>query len=407
MRQVKCRAKILMLLENHPYNQDMRVKFHAEALAEKGFQVLVVSPHGKKESWIEVQNGVTIYHFPAIQSGIKTLGYFLEYGYGILMISLMTAWLVVTHKIDIISVANPPDTLFVAALFPKILGRTFIFDLRDPSPELYLAKFGSENKDGLLYRTLVWLESCACHLSDYIITVNDSVRRIIIERHKLHPRKVTVIRQGPDFEIIRPSQPVADLRARAGTILAYLGNMSYQDGVDHLLYALHELIAELGYRDWFCVLIGNVDDLTSLTILARKLGIADQLWFTGYLPFEKWVPLISTADICIEPAPANAVNLISTMNKLMDYMALKKPFVVYDLPEHHVTAASSALYAHPNDPKALARLIAYLIDRPDLREELGSLGRNRIEQSLAWPFQRNHLLDLYNRIVSLLGAVSI
>jgi glycosyltransferase involved in cell wall biosynthesis len=116
------------------------------------------------------------------------------------------------------------------------------------------------------------------------------------------------------------------------------------------------------------------------------------------LPYEKWVPLLCTADIGIEPAPANPLNNISTMNKLMDYMALGKPCVAYDLREHRVTAGDSALYASPNDEKDLARQILRLIENPALCQQLGQVGQERIRSSLAWSFQRERLLNLYASI---------
>jgi glycosyltransferase involved in cell wall biosynthesis len=391
--------KVLMLLENHSYQRDSRVQFHARALAANGYQVMVISPGNWQEPFKQTIDGITLYHFPSLQAAVRMSGYFLEFAYGMLMITLLTTWVVLFKGADVISMANPPDSLFVACLLPKLLGKKIIHDLRDPSPELYLAKFGAEKKNTLLFRGLVYLERCACRLADCVITVNESVRKILIARNNLPSDRVIVVRQGPDLDLIRPTAPDQDLRQRAGTIFGYLGNMSKQDGLEHLLYALNHLDAHIGCRDWYCVLIGHVDALEDLMALAQKLNIDQRICFTGYLPFEKWMTLLSTVDICIEPAPANAINPISTMNKLMDYMALSKPVVAYDLPEHRVTAADSALYANPDDTHDLARLIASLVENPNLRKQLGAKGLARVEHGLAWSFQRERLLNTYDRLI--------
>ena len=174
-----------------------------------------------------------------------------------------------------------------------------------------------------------------------------------------------------------------------------MGQMSQQDGVDHLLRALHHLDSDFGCTDWFCVLIGRSDDLESLQDLAGRLGIGDRIWFTGFVPDEQMFSYLSTADICVDPDPANPLNEISTMIKMMEYLTLGKPVVAYSLTEHRVTAGEAALYAMPNDEVDLARQIAHLIANPELRAKLGAIGRARVEQQLAWDHQSEQLLAVY------------
>ncbi len=79
-------------------------------------------------------------------------------------------------------------------------------------------------------------------------------------------------------------------------------------------------------------------------------------------------------------------------------MALGKPTVAYDLPEHHFTAGEAALYAEANDPVDLARQITRLIDDVALRSQMGSIGRQRVEQLFAWQYQKQNLLKVYETI---------
>ena len=389
------RPGVLMLMANHSFEVDCRVCLHAQALDETGYQVITISPRGSGESWSDYKGNIKIYHYPALQSKKLQIGYFLEFAYATLAMTFYTFWICIAHQIKIILMANPPDSLFIACILPKLTGKTIVFDLRDPAPELYQAKFPNKRNTGIVYKTLVFLESCSCRLANHVITTNQSTRDIMITRHNLPPEIVTVIRQGPNLDEIYPVEPNASLRSQAKTILAYLGNMGSQDGIDYLLQILKSLDEKYSYRDWYCILIGEVDDPATLNNLAEKYHVKDRLRFTGFLPVKEWITLLSTADICLEPAPESPINSIATMNKIMDYMALSKPFVVFDLHEHRITAGSSAVYVTPNDVAEFAGEIYRLSQNPDLRQQLGLIGRKRIENGLDWSSQKKRLLNLY------------
>lgn len=382
----------IALLENNPYPADARVRPHMEALAAAGYEVTVICQRRRGQPWYELINGVRVYRFLLPAYGNKAASYVMEFLHATFVMTLLTLWVWLRHGLDVLHVYNPPDSLFVAALLPKLAGKTIVFDLRDLSPELYVSKY--EHSSRVLYGLLVWLERLTCRVADHIITTNETYRKIVIERDGIAPIKVSVVRQGPDLDRGYSPEPDPDVRARAKTIIAYLGSMAKEDGIDHLLQALQHLERRFGHQDWFCVFVGPGDDFKGLQCLASELGVVDRTWFTGYLPFESWVRVLAAADICVEPAPANPVNDISTTNKLMDYMALGKPSVGYGLSEQRVTGGEAALYAKSNDPVDMARQIALLIENPDLRTRMGAIGRRRIEEQLAWHHQKERLLTL-------------
>jgi glycosyltransferase involved in cell wall biosynthesis len=388
--------RIVALIENNPYPLEGRTRAHAEALQAAGYQMAVICPRGQGQPWRESINGVQVYRFPNPTAGTRAFSYVIEFPLATLMIALLTQWVWLSHGLDVLVASNPPDTLFVASLLPKLAGKTFVYDLRDLSREVYEAKFGSNSS--FIVRLLLWLERCSCRAASHVTVVNESYRRIVMERDGMPSERVTVIRQGPDLNHVSLTGPLPELRERAKTIIAFLGHMARQDGIDHLLRALHYLDQRFDHKDWLCTLIGPVEEPQELDELAAELGVADRIWFTGYLPSEEWVPILSTADICVEPCPVNSFNNISTMNKLMDYMALSKPSVAYDMMEHHFTAGEAALYALPNDEADFAHKLAQLIEQPELRTKLGAIGRERVEQHLALKYQRERLLNLYSEL---------
>ena len=85
------------------------------------------------------------------------------------------------------------------------------------------------------------------------------------------------------------------------------------------------------------------------------------------------------------------------MNKIVEYMALGRPIVSYDLREARVSAGEAALYAKANDVEAFARCIAELLDTRERREQMGRLGRRRVEGEISWSRSEEQLLAAYAR----------
>jgi len=386
MSNSKRSLRVITLLENNPYPLDYSAHPQMETLAAAGYDVTVICPRGGDQVSRETINGVHVYRFRMPYFGTKPIGYMLEFMYASVIMAILTLLVWARSGLDILHIYNPPDTLFGAGILPKLLGKRIIYHIRDLSPEVYKSKYTSVSP--ALNRVLIWLEKISCVLADHVIVVNESYRQIILGRHKLPIQRVTIVRHGPVLDSNYVAQPDTDLAGRAKVIFAYLGNMAKQDGVDHLLRALHHLDLTFGYQDWFCVLIGRADDLQGLQKMANDLGIGNRTWFTGFIPEDKMLSYLSTAHICVDPDPSNPLNDVSTLCKLMDYMALGKPSVAYGLREHQVTAGEAALYAQPNDEVDMARQFVRLINDPGLRISLGEIGRQRIAKQLAWSFRR-------------------
>lgn len=393
--------KVMMAVANNPYPRDSRVRKEAESLTAAGFAVTVVAPNGGDEPTTDVVEGVEVIRYPTPTFGTDTLSYALEFAYVTVAtaIAMLRVWM--TKGFDVVHLHNPPDTLVFAALLPRLFGKKVVFDHHDLAPELYLAKFDGESEAGAnssVHRALLWFERVSCTLAHRIIVVNESYKAIDIARNRVPIERVVVVRNGPLLANLEAPKPDHELRSRAGTLFGYLGNIAKQDGVDHLILALHELSGTLGYEDWFAVIIGPADDPGPLQALATELGLEDRIWFTGYQPDTAWRRLLGTVDICVVPDPANPLNEKSTMIKFMEYMALAKPVVAYDLTENRASGGDSALYAEPSDPLGLALQFQRLIQNPELSAELGRRGKNRVRQKLAWEYSAENLLDLYRAL---------
>jgi glycosyltransferase involved in cell wall biosynthesis len=386
--------RVLMLLENNAYPQDRRVLAEASALTDAGYRVTVIAPASRGQAWHEVIDGVAAYRYPAPPALGGLLGFTCEYGYSAVAILALSLIVVVTQGIDIVHANNPPDLLVFIGGFYKLFGVRFVFDHHDLAPEMYYAKFGG-NSRRLIHRVLLWLERLSCRVADRVLETNESYRTIDMTRNRVPIERTVVVRNGPNLDVLRQVDPDPGIRCKGQTIIGYVGTMGVQDGVDYLLRALRHLSRDLRRTDFFCVLIGDGDAWPRLRALTSELGLDDHVRFTGTLSSAEFLPYLSAADICVEPAPSNAYNDRSTMIKIMEYMALAKPIVAFDLPEHRATAQAAATYVKPNDEMAFARALATLMDDADGRQRLGAMGRQRVESSLAWPYSVPHLLEAY------------
>jgi glycosyltransferase involved in cell wall biosynthesis len=395
--KVSSRGRILMLLENNPYPEDYRVRREATALTDAGYRVAVIAPKEPAQPWREVVDGVRVYRFPAPPSAKGVAGYLWEYGYAMVATFALSLLIFFRHGFDVVHAHNPPDTFLLVVAFYKLLGVRFVFDHHDLAPEMYYARFGGRG-NRLIYHALVCMEKLSCRLADHVIATNESYMAVEKGRGRVPERRITIVRNGPDLERIKPVDPDPGLAQKGLTIIGYVGVMGYQDGVDYLLRALKHLVYDLHRTDFFCVLIGKGDAWASLKALSAELRLHDYVWMTGPVSDADLLRYLSATDICVAPEPSNAFNDRSTMIKIMEYMALGKPMVAFDLPEHRVTAQSAALYVPPNDELEFARGLAELIDDPARRQRMGAFGRQRIETTLAWRYSALNLLKAYGLV---------
>ena len=390
--------RVLILVENLPSPFDRRVWQEACALGDAGYVVSIICPTGRGcERRFEVIDGIHIFRYRLPIEAASAAGYAMEYVIALVR-SFLLAWRVLlTRGFDVIHACNPPDLFFLIGGFFRLLGKRFVFDHHDLGPELYEAKFGRRD---FLYRLMLKLEYWTFRIADVSIATNESYRRIAIARGRMPPERVFVVRSGPSLARLKILP--ADERLKHGRryLVGYVGVMGKQEGIDYLLRAARHIVIDLGRSDVHFGLVGGGTSLEKMKALARKLGVADFVTFTGRVPDDEMLALLNTADVCVNPDVANEMNDKSTMNKIMEYMALGKPIVQFDLTEGRYSARRASLYARKNDPLDLAAKIVELLDDPVRRAEMGEFGRTRVQNELAWNHEAPKLLAAYEALWS-------
>jgi glycosyltransferase involved in cell wall biosynthesis len=326
--------------------------------------------------------------------GSTPLGYLLEYACAFALEFLYTSWIFLRHGFDVIQGCNPPDNIFLIALPFKIFGIKYVFDHHDANPELFVSKYG---KQGALYKILLTLEKFCYRHSDVVMATNASYRDMAISRGRISPDNVFIVRNGPDLKTFKPVSPNPARKHGKPYLIGYVGNMNFQDGLDILLGVAKHL-KDIGRHDVHLTCIGRGPELKKLREMVQQMGLQDSVDFTGRVSDEDLIEILSTADVCVNPDRPSEMNDISTMIKIMEYMALGKPIVQFNSKEGRFSAQEASLYASKEGGVAdFANKITWLLDNPQTRRGMGEFGRKRIEKELAWEYSVPNLLAAYQQ----------
>ncbi|SDT86250.1 glycosyltransferase family 4 protein [Desulfobacula phenolica] len=387
--------KVLIIVENLPVPFDRRVWQEATTLKNNGYSVCIICPamNGYLKRY-ELIDGIHIYRHPLPLEGRGAFGYMVEYSSALYYQFVLSLKIFFQHGFDVIHACNPPDNIFIIAVFFKFFFRKkFLFDHHDINPELYLAKFG---KKDLFYRLMLLWEKWTFKIADVSIATNESYKAIAIRRGGMKSENVYIVRSGPNLERTK-RRPVNDKWKKGKKYLVgYVGVMGGQEGLDYLLKGISFLVHVLKRENIHFILVGNGTELELLKTMARQLKIEAYVTFTGRVPDDTLMEILSTADVCVNPDAVNDMNDKSTMNKIMEYMALAKPIVQFEMTEGRFSAQDASLYAEPNNYESLIKKIIEIIDNPEMGKQMGNYGRMRIVSKLQWKHEIPKLLSAYN-----------
>jgi glycosyltransferase involved in cell wall biosynthesis len=392
--RVTALGKVLFLVENASVPRDRRVWMEAVTLARAGYAVSVICPQErwpKRHEWLE---GVSIYRFPC-PSLPGVIGHLLEYAIALTVTFILT-WVVLFREgFDVIHAANPPDFFYFIGRIYKWLGKKFIFDHHDLVPEACLARWSGLSLR-FTYAIAKSTERATFRTADVVITTNESYRRVAIERGHVDPKRIFVVRNAIRKSDFREGRVRPELRRGRRYLVCFVGAIGPNDGLDQLLLAFRHLVVDRRRNDVQLTIVGDGDVRPNIVRLSARLGLLDFVEFTGHLSDDRAIAdYLVTSDVCVEPAPKNSFNDLCTMNKVVEYMAMGKPVVAFDLHEVRDTAQSAGIYVPSNDPIDFGEQILRLLELPEERRRMGAEGIRRFNEVLAWEHQLEILLDAY------------
>ena len=390
------KKNVLILVENLPVPFDRRVWMEATTLQNNGYQVFIICPNSKRHpSLREEIDGIRIFRYPALIEGRSSLGTLIEYAWAICAMSAISLTLSCRRSFAVVQVCNPPDILFMATWAPRLIRRAkLIFDQHDINPELWESK-GHSTTD-TFGRLLLWAERATYRQAATVISTNESYKQIAIRRGKKLPEDVFVVRSAPKSSFGIETLPVTRAPATANKIV-YIGTMGHQEGIDILLHAMKLLVTQFDRAALQLNLIGDGPERRHLEALTLELGLTENVTFHGRVSDDELRKIVLEADIAVNPDRPSKMNDLSSMNKIVEYMALGRPIVQFASLEGERTALEASFNVSTPDSHSLAKAITELIPNFKLREHMSAFGLTRFKQDLAWEYQESHLLSSYKR----------
>jgi glycosyltransferase involved in cell wall biosynthesis len=393
--------RVLIIVQNLPVPLDRRVWLECQALRAQGYEVSVICPQGPGDPPHEEIDGVHIYKYAPAPEAKGALGFALEFAYSWARTALLSLRVHRRHGFDVIQACNPPDTYWLLAALWRVAGVRFVFDQHDLNPELFLSRFGRPTGIGgrIELGGLVLLERNTYRVADRVISTNGSYKRVAERRGRIPAARVTVVRSGPDTTVMRPVYPDPEIREGAEHLLAYLGIMGPQDGVENILAVMDELVHRRGRAGIRAVLMGFGDCWEDLRKECTARGLDDNVVFTGRVGPAQIAQYLSAADLGLGPDLDTPLNNVSTMNKTMEYMAYGVPPVSFDLVETRVSAGDTGVFVRSGDIAGFADEIEALLADPDRRIGLGLAARRRVVAELDWKPQAEAYVGVFDELL--------
>jgi glycosyltransferase involved in cell wall biosynthesis len=395
MKQEK--KQVLLLVQNLPVPFDRRVWLEATTLSQNGYEVTVVCPTSEKHSSnYEEIDSVKIIRFPFLIEGRNTFGTLIEYLWTISCMFSIALFLAIRKKIDIVHFCNPPDLLFICALPAKLLRKSnLIFDQHDLCPELWQTKT-NEAKKSLVFRLIIFFEKMSYRISDLVIAPNESYRNIAIERGEVDEERIFVVRSGPKLEFMRQTRKDIE-NCETAVKLVYLGTMGSQEGIELLLDSMKILIDANQDVRYTLNLLGDGPERVRLEAYAKVLEISQSCTFRGRVSDADLREFLADADLAINSDRPGLFNDLSSMNKIVEYMAFGLPIIQYKSKEGTYTAQGAAESVEQPNSNALAIAIEKLRLDPRRREVMSKHGIKRF-QEICWESQAERLLECYKSL---------
>lgn len=289
----------------------------------------------------------------------------------------------------------------IGGLLAKMLRIPLVMDFQG-SLTGEMVDHGFLNPNGHFYRLTKSLEKIICHLPQSILTSSFEARELLIKEFSIEPSRIHPLPDCVDavkFDPNRFSQAERDaLRQELGIpnkhpVVVYLGLLAEYQGTSHLIRTA-AMVKKAGHDIHF--LIMGYPDVEGYRQLADSLEVADRVTFTGRVPYEDAPRYLSVGNLAVSAK----MSLTEGSGKVLNYMAMGMPTVVYDSPVHREYLSDLGVYVPSGDVESLSQTIVDVIKDPQKGEVIGEGLRNRAKSVYSWERASNQIDKIYRSHLS-------
>jgi glycosyltransferase involved in cell wall biosynthesis len=396
------RGKRMAVVVFSHYPSDPRPRRAAEALAQAGMQVEVISlKQDDNEMSRESYNGVSILRVPLRRRRGGKVGYFWQYGAFVFAAFFLLAFRSLYRRYSLIHVHNMPDVLVLAALVPKVFGAKVILDLHDPMPELMTAIYGLGG-ESLGVRLLKRLEKWSIVCADVVLTPNAAFERLFAAR-SCRAQKLRVIMNSPDESIFKYRElaepaPIARSAAKPFVIM-YHGALVERHGLDLAVQAVHLLRSSIPGVE--LRIFGRATPfLRQVMDQVRDCGVQDYVRYLGGKTLEEIAEAVDECDVGIIPNRRSAFTEINLPTRIFEYLARGKPVVApRTVGIQDYFGKEEVVYFELGSAEDLAQRIHYVFSHPREVHEIMKRGQ-AVYRAHCWRQERSRLLGLVCEVLN-------
>ncbi len=379
------------ILRHGGYPNCARVAKEVRALLDEGVEVDLICLNDGSHPFFEKLGRLKLYRIPIKRRRGAITRYFLEYFVSFGMMTLLLSGLHAKFRYDCVQVNTMPDFLVFATFLPKLMGARIILDLHEPTPELWVTKFG-RGRFRVLLRIQTYIEQLAIRYADQTLTVSECLRRRYAERGA-DISKIAAIPNTCDETKFSSAPSDSSLRQRTPEFVAVThGTIEERYGHEVMIRAVHHLQGRMA--NFKLIIIGGGSYLDRIVALAQELQCDSRVSFYGYLPFDRLLAVLKSADVGLSTMYRTPYAELIDTNKMYEYIALRIPVISSRLPAIEENFdGRSLMYFEPGDHLGLAHCIMRLYQDPNLRHELVQNAYDRYE-TMRWNKSKHRYTSL-------------
>lgn len=228
-----------------------------------------------------------------------------------------------------------------------------------------------------LFKISLWLERQQWKRVDAILPLSLAFRTFL-GKQGIDTNKVRVVEESINLEQFQagvPSEVRQKYRLAGKKVVMFHGSVVRCKGLETFLRAAK--IVLMNRADSVFMIVGDGAELNRLKALAQKLGLAEKVIFTGWIPFTEMPKYVSVSDIGVVMRSSNLANNFVVTTALLQIWATERPAIAPNLEAiaRVIHDEENGVLFQPDQERDLARQINFLLDNPELCRKLGAGGR--------------------------------